>query len=251
MRDLGGDLALALDPGVWGSRVLSIPFDAQQLRFLRSPAKRFALNCHRQWGKSTVMAARSVHRMIYQPPWLVVAISPSARQSAELVRKAEAFAGLAGVSFKGDGDNPVSMVFPNGSRLVGLPDAEGRIRGFSSVHDLLVDEASRVGDDTYKACRPMVAAVDGNISLVSTPFGKRGFFHKACEVDPEYWERLNVSAEDSGRFSRAYLAEEMRELGPLWYPQEYGCAFIDATTSIFSHQMLLGAIRPGLEPLSL
>jgi hypothetical protein len=34
---------------------------------------------------------------------------------------------------RGDGDNDISLLFPNGSRIVGLPGIEGTVRGFSAV----------------------------------------------------------------------------------------------------------------------
>jgi hypothetical protein len=52
---------------------------------------------------------------------------------------------------------------------------EATIRGFSGVAPLIVDEASRVSDELYQAIRPMLAASGGEILLLSTPFGKRGF----------------------------------------------------------------------------
>ena len=39
---------------------------------------------------------------------------------------------------------------PNGSRIVGLPGKEANIRGYSA-NLLIIDEASRVPDDLYKA----------------------------------------------------------------------------------------------------
>ena len=50
------------------------------------------------------------------------------------------------------------------------------MRGFSAVSLLLVDEASRVSDEFYMALRPMLAVGDGELWLMSTPAGKRGFF---------------------------------------------------------------------------
>ena len=66
-----------------------------------------------------------------------------------------------GIKPRGDGDNEISLLFPNGSRIVGLPGAEGTVRGFSAVSLLLIDEASRVEDAMYKALRPMLAVGDG------------------------------------------------------------------------------------------
>jgi Terminase large subunit, T4likevirus-type, N-terminal len=249
---LAGDLAHALDCATWGRERLGIAFDSTQDRFLRSTSKRSVLNCHRQWGKSTVMAARSLHRMIYRAPWFVVAISPSGRQSAELLRKLTGFASLIGVEGRSDGDNQISFMLAGGSRFVGLPAAEGRMRGFSSVNDLLIDEASRVTDEIYLAARPFVAASDGDLTLVSTPFGKRGFFYRAAAGDDAgRWDRVRVTAEESGRFAAEFLEEERSELGDRWYLQEYGCEFTDTSGSIFPHDVILSALQNDVEPLDL
>jgi hypothetical protein len=52
------------------------------------------------------------------------------------------------------------------------------LRGFSAVSLLIIDEASRVEDSVYKALRPMLAVGNGDLWLLSTPFGKRGFFYE-------------------------------------------------------------------------
>ena len=112
---------------------------------------------------------------------LTLVVSPTARQSGEFVRKAAGFARRLGIRPKGDGDNEISLALPNGSRIVGLPGTEATVRGFSAVSLLLVDEAARVSDDLYMAMRPMLAVSGGELWLMSTPFGKRGFFYDAWE----------------------------------------------------------------------
>ena len=65
--------------------------------------------------------------------------SPSHRQSGEFVRKAAEMVARLRIPVRGDGDNDVSLAFPNGSRIVGLPGIEGTVRGFSAVSLLLID----------------------------------------------------------------------------------------------------------------
>jgi hypothetical protein len=52
--------------------------DAKQMEVLKSRAKRGILNCTRQWGKSTLAAAKAVHRAYTEPGSLVLVASPSA-----------------------------------------------------------------------------------------------------------------------------------------------------------------------------
>jgi tRNA(Met) C34 N-acetyltransferase TmcA len=107
--------------------------DERQAEVLASTAKRGILNCTRQWGKSTIAAAKAVHRAFTEAGSTVLVASPSERQSGELVRKAAEMLVRLGVKPHGDGHNAISLELPNGSRIIGLPGCEGTVRGFSAV----------------------------------------------------------------------------------------------------------------------
>ena len=156
--------------------------DERQRELLESEAKRLILNCTRQWGKSTVAAIKAVHRAWCRPGSLVLVASPSERQSAEFLRKSFGHGSEAGdCAARRWRDHAISLLFPNGSRIVGLPGTEDTTRGFSAVSLLLVDEAARVEDTAYNALRPSLAMSDGDLWLMSTPYGKRGFFYDTWE----------------------------------------------------------------------
>jgi hypothetical protein len=139
------------DAADWVREKLGFCPDEALEQVLASRSHRGILNCTRQWGKSTVTAAKAVHQAYTEGGSLTLVVSPSARQSGEFVRKAEGFAQRLGIRPKSDGENEMSLEFPNGSRIIGLPGNEATIRGFSAVSLLLVDEASRVSDDLYMA----------------------------------------------------------------------------------------------------
>jgi Terminase large subunit, T4likevirus-type, N-terminal len=242
------DLLNAVDPVGWARRTLGFDPDSNQQLVLASSHKRILLNCSRQWGKSTVTSAKAVHRALEFPERLIIAMSPSARQTGELMRKIEGFLSHCGVKVKGDGSNEMSILLPNGSRIVGLPGGEGTIRGFSSVNLLIVDEAARVPDESYRAARPMLAVANGDLLLLSTPYGKRGFFYEEW-TSPSEWLRLQVRAEDCPRIPRDFLADEQRSLGDMWFRQEYCCEFIDNETQLFSRDTITRALDKEIEPL--
>ena len=98
--------------------------DERQAEVLVSEAKRGILNCTRQWGKSTVAAAKAVHRALTREKCLVLVASPTERQSGEFMRKAAELVQRLGIAPRGDGDNAISLLLPNGSRIVGLPGTE-------------------------------------------------------------------------------------------------------------------------------
>jgi hypothetical protein len=247
MRDLALDLAAALDPVVF-ARNLGVDPDPWQARVLRSPSKRLILNCSRQAGKSTTTALRASHRAVYQPGSLVLCISPSQRQSGELYRKVQGYLRLV-PGLELNEDTRTSLVLPNGSRVISLPGSEATVRGFSGVSLLLEDEASRVDDDLHFAIRPMLAASGGTMMLLSTPHGKVGHFFQAW-TGPDAWERVEVKASECPRIDPAFLAEERRALGPVWFGQEYECQFADTINSLFRSQDIEAALRSDIEPLT-
>ena len=221
--------------------------DPLQSAVLDSSASRGILNCTRQWGKSTVLAVKAAHRAYTRAASLTLVASPSVRQSAEFLRKTAEFLRRLGIPRRGDGDNAGSLALPNGSRIVGLPGIESTVRGFSAVSLLLIDEASRVSDATYKSLRPMLAVGAGDLWLMSTPFGKRGFFYEAW-AHGEDWERHAVPATQCPRIPAAFLEEERREVGEAWFAQEYLCEFIDSGGGWFSRNIVEEALCDG-EPL--
>jgi hypothetical protein len=223
--------------------------DERQIEVLQSGAKRGILNCTRQWGKSTIAAAMAVHRAYTRKGCVVLVASPSGRQSAELVEKAGVMLETMGIARRGDGHNEISLQLPNGSRIVGLPENAGKVRGFSAVTLLLIDEAAQVEDSMYKALRPMLAVSDGDLWLMSTPYGKRGFFYESWEHGGPGWLRVSVKATECPRIKAAYLEEERREIGAAWFRQEYMGEFVDNGTLVFGRDLVEAALDDDVEPL--
>jgi hypothetical protein len=226
----------------WVREKLGFQPDALQARVLDTRARHGILNCTRQWGKSTVTAAKAVHQAWREEGSLTIVVNPTARQSGEFVRKAAEFARRLNIKPKGDGDNEISLQFPNGSRIVGLPGTEATVRGFSAVSLLLVDEASRVSDELYLAIRPMLAVSDGELWLMSTPFGKRGFFWETWDGRGTRgggeWERVRATAAECPRIGADFLREERRAMGERWFRQEYCCEFSDVSSGVFDGDLV-------------
>jgi hypothetical protein len=251
LGDRKAPTARSAAPGavVWVREKLGFEPDEVQARVLSTTSKRGLLNCTRQWGKSTITAAKAVHQACTEAGSLTLVVSVGARQSGEFVRKAARFVRHLGVRVKGDGDNEISIEFPNKSRIVGLPGNEATARGFSAVSLLLVDEAARVDDDLYKAIRPMLAVSGGSLWLMSTPDGKKGFFWEAWEHGGPEWERIQVTAPECPRITSEFLEEEMRNMGEHWFRQEYLCEFVDAVSGVFDRDLVERAMSDEFEPM--
>jgi hypothetical protein len=247
MVSLAEDLKLALDRAEF-ARALGVDPDPWQEDLLGSSADRVLLNCSRQSGKSTVSAIIALHRALYHPGSLVLALAPALRQSQELFGKIASFYRDLGRPVAPQGERKLSLELENGSRIITLPGSEKTIRGFSGVGLLLVDEASRVDDGLYHAVRPMLAVSGGALMMLSTPHGKRGVFYEEW-TGGAGWERYSVTAEECPRISEGFLAEERAALPGWVYRQEYECSFEETEDQVFSAEMVERAVTSEVTPL--
>jgi len=227
---------------------LGFEADERQAEVLRSKANRGILNCSRQWGKSTVTAAKAVHRAYTQPKSLVLVASVCLRQSGEFLRKAEEMIGLLGIRPRRDGYNELSLLLPNGSRIIALPGDEANIRGFSKASLVIIDEAARVSDGMYRALRPMLAVGKGDLWLISTPWGRSGFFYDEWAHGGDVWTRWSVKATECARIPPEFLEEERRSMGTC-FQREYMCEFIDSGAGVFDRDLIEAAIDRFIKPL--
>src|SRR6516165_10050416 len=239
--------ALAADP----VRILTdagMEPDSWQESVLRSNASRLLLLASRQAGKSSVAAALALQTALLRPRSPVLLLSPSLRQSGEHYRKIVDLFGALGRPMGVTAESALRLELANGSRVVSLPGDEKNIRGFSGVALLVIDEAARVADSLCCSVRPMLAVSHGRLVALSTPFGKRGWYHDEWHGEG-HWERFTITAEQCPRISRDFLAEERRALGERWYRQEYECSFEDTIDAVFAYADIMAALADDVPPL--
>jgi hypothetical protein len=217
-------LLLALDPG----QVLlaqGLTPDPWQRDLLLSTDRQVLLNCSRQSGKSTTVAALALHTALFVRDGLVLILSPSLRQSEELYRKIVSGYEALGRPVAARAMSQTRLELENGARIVCLPASEETIRGFSGPRLLLIDEAARVPDDLYRSVRPMLAVSHGRILCLSTPFGRRGFYYDEWTHGGSAWKRVSIGAAECPRITAEFLERERQSLGDSWVAQEYLCSF--------------------------
>lgn len=206
--------------------------DPWQKEVLLARENRILLNCSRQVGKTTVVGALALHQALVCPHRPVVVIAPSLRQSLELFQHVlqgwEALDQPIGIQSRGQG----RLHLENGARVLALPSKEATIRGIGGVSLLIIDEASRVEDALYKAVRPMIAASRGRLVALSTPFGKRGWFHAEWS-SPRPWKRLAIPWKLCPRIEPAFIDQERDSFGDSWVAQEYECAFVSGAGLVY------------------
>lgn len=255
--------------------------DDWQVRVATTPGDQLLL-CHRQSGKSTIVAAVSLEKACATPGSLILLVSPSLRQSGELFRKVkdfyEATRPLPLIQ-----DSVLSMELSNRSRIISLPGTQETIVGYSKVTLLVLDEAARIPDAVYYAVRPMLAMSGGPLIALSTPWGQRGFFCEAWEgrgdeerlldqatvealladlgmrvdMDAEAkapqrsfsWSRTKLTAPENPRLSRFFLANERREIPDLLFRQEWLCEFVANGAQVFRPEDIALMLSDDVAPL--
>jgi hypothetical protein len=205
-------------------RKLGLEPDPWQIEVLESAHSRLLLNCCRQAGKSTVVAMLALVEAVFVPYTRVLLLSRSHRQSTELFRIVLDSHRRLGYPLL-ERCTAHELQLSNYSRVVCLPCREDTVRGYANVGLLIIDEAARVPDELYRAVRPMLAVSGGRLICLSTPYGKRGFFHDSWARGGDDWARIEVPAQRVARIPAAFLEEERRALGEAWFRQEYGCSF--------------------------
>jgi hypothetical protein len=239
-----------LDAVEFARKKLGFEPDEKQAEVLRSKSKRGILNCSRQWGKTTVLAARVVYRMFTEPGCMIIVASPSLRQTHEFMMRAKAMAGRLRIPIRGDGHNKHSLVFPNKSRVVGLPQMPDKARSFASLSMLIFDEAAFVSDEMFEALLPMIAIKNGELWLISTPHGKGGFFYDMWQLGGESWHRITVKATDCPRIPAAFLEEMRSARGDDYVRQEFLCEFLGSGSHAFDRNLVEGALDSSVEPFT-
>ena len=206
--------------------------DPWQADLLDSPWMKALLLIHRQAGKSTATAALGLDIAINKPGSTVLITAPSQRQAKELFDKIKVFYYDIGSPHQTENDSATLLKLSNGSKVHSLHGSEKTLRGISAVDLAIVDEASRVDDALFTAISPMLAVSGGRLVLLTTPWGKRGYFYDQW-IGPNDWKRVKITADKCPRITPEFLAEERASMSEAMYRQEYFCEFVEAIDAVF------------------
>ena len=198
------------------------------------------LRSGRQVGKSTVISQKAAAFAAKNSKKTVLVIASVERQAYLLFEKIieYLYQHHKRLIKKGVNRPTKSRVrLTNGSVIYCLPtglDGSG-IRGYT-IDMLIADEAAFINEDVWSAVTPMLAVTKGNIILLSTPFGKGGYFFR-CFEDSTFTS-FHVSSEDCPRISKEFLAQEKKRMSKLQYAQEYLGEFVDELRQFFPTELI-------------
>lgn len=237
----------------------------------------------RQGGKSFGTSLEAVIDC-YEHKTKWVFLSAGERQSRELMATAAMHAraiGLAVIELEGtfkEGDSEykqLEIVFPNGSRIIGLPANPATARGHSA--HILLDEFAFHKDSRaiWKALFPTVTR-GYKIRIISTPMGKKNKFYELWTaktlqtflgVEHEFkgerggWSKHKVDIHDAVAMGLVLCDEDGGEIEPedlrlaladdeAWH-QEYLCEFLDEATAWLPYDLIESVEDIQLDPMPL
>ena len=247
------------------------PFPWQDA-ILNSTGRRIIINAARQSGKSTITSADPCWTAKYEPDSLSIVLAPTESQSQDDMEKIQRFISM---------DNSYPEYYPaathvkvsNGSKIRVVPATQSA-RGKSRPKIVILDEASQINDLIYtEVVLPMFTNNPGRLILLSTPYGKTGFFYDIFNNprpnDP--WERYEIrspwepvqtpsgvdlipymdgdeKAYQAERAKKGIMAwfspqhrnydeqlEKLYDMGIRKYKQEYCCEFVETESSVFAY----------------
>ena len=160
----------------WTRRFLRIQPDPVQTQLLDLPAHRLLLNCTRQWGKTTICAAKALHFALNSPKSCTLVAAPTARQSTLFLNKIRDYLRLLAIPLAPVPNLDRSILLPNQAQIISLPGRADNVRGFTA-HLLIFDEAARIPNSLFEALNPTLATTNGPLWLLSTPNGLDNIFY--------------------------------------------------------------------------
>jgi cytochrome c-type biogenesis protein CcmE len=225
------------------ARTVGIHPDPWQVDVLTSKHPRKILCCGRQTGKSTVAAVLAIHKALTRPGSTVLIVAPGERQAKLLFSKAATIYKRAGYPLPAHSERRTGLELSNGSVIEALPAVERTTRGYS-VDLLLVDEAAAVQDLDYHGILPALIATQGEQVLLSTPRGKRGFFHEIWHGG-DAWQRVMVRSDETPRIREEDLEVFRQTMPEQFFRQEFYCEFLDTEGGLFSFDDVEAALAAG------
>lgn len=194
----------------------------------------------RQVGKSTVVSVKAAEYAAKNKNKTILVIASVERQASLLFEKIMDVLFTKYKSYIKTGkDKPTKhkVHLTNGSVIHCLPTGlSGHgIRGYT-VDLLIADEAAFIPEDVWTAVTPMLAVTKGTIILLSTPFGRGGYFYR-CFQDKRFTP-FHVSSEECPRADEAFLESERERMTKLQYAQEYLGEFIDELRQFFPNDVI-------------
>jgi phage FluMu gp28-like protein len=225
-----------------------------QEEWLLSEAQTKVAACGRRWGKTEAAAVDVATTALQHRNCIQMIVSPTYDQSRlifdrieQLMMSFEPIRKLVRVV-----RTPYPRLTVLGSLITArTADEDGRnLRGHCADR-VVVDEAAYVRENVInEVIRPMLADRDGQLIMISTPFGKNHFYRAFVKGKSEEravdrrrrYASFTFPSWTNPHISAVYVEEQRRELSPRQFAVEYEAQFLDDCNAVFEWEDIERAI---------
>lgn len=208
--------------------------------------------CGRRWGKTESLAVETAALALLQPGVRQVIVAPTLDQARILFERT---LDLLRVWAEQTGSKllvrttPYPRVRVNGSEITARSAyRQARSLRGRSAHRIVVDEAAYLTQEVIpQVLMPMLADAEGQLVLLSTPFGRNHFW--------EWFQRGQSGAvcrsfrfptSSNPRISTAFLQLQRQLLTERQFAIEYEAQFVDDAGAVFPQAVIEACIQPSL-----
>lgn len=225
-----------------------IALDDWQREFVLAEEKRLLVLAGRQSGKTACASLKALLIALRKPGSDVLICAPTARQSAEMIRRTKHFLGYgAGLVPEIEREAVTLVEFANKSRVIALPGLAHTIRGYSPAA-VVIDEAAFINDDVIASVSPMLAVTGGSLILISSAGEAAGFFYEAFAVSAS-WRKWSITAADNPRITPEFLESEAETLPHHKFRAEYFNEFqSQSSRRVFTDEDIRAVAASGYKP---
>ena len=213
--------------------------------------------CGRRWGKSIGVAVDLATYAIAHPATVQMVVSPTYDQSRIIFN---AIRRLIAHPLLDPRCETVATPQPqvrigDSHILIRTAGDDGRNLRGHAAHRIVVDEAAFVKEEILtEVIAPMLADTDGDLILISTPFGKNHFYRAYLSGDPKTPDRnprvrsWNCPTSDNPYIAQQYVEAQRAEMPERQFKCEYEAEFIDDAAGVFLWDDIAAAAQGEFAP---
>jgi len=208
------------------------PHDKQRL-FHKSDARWRILNCGRRWGKTECAVAEGAKLSLEKPKqrgWIVAPTYPLIKEDWRVFKEI-----VPTKLIVNELKSEHTFLLVNGSEIgFKSADNESALRA-AGLNWALLDEASRIKEESWNALRPALSDKQGKGIFISTPKGKNWFYrlYLLGQNNKENYESWHFPSNTSPYFPEAEWIEAKANYPTDWFSQEFEADFLDDIAAVF------------------
>jgi phage FluMu gp28-like protein len=228
---------LKQNPTLFAETLLNFHPYPYQKKLLNDTSKRIIACMGRQTGKTTTIATKAIHHAYTNPNTTTLIISPSLRQSMIMFDKIQNLTQQNTFLAQSITRKTRTIIqLTNNSQIIALPCSENLLRGYTTQL-AICDEAAFMPEKTItQIIYPMLTTTNGTAILISTPWDKNHFFHKA--YTNSNYSTHKVKTNQCPLIKPEFLTEMQQNMTHETYQREYEAEFTENLNSYFPQELI-------------